>query len=368
MKFGSQRAILDYRDEKKKYDHLFKIKYETLSEEFDLWGAHPQILFSDSENVKYPTEPSIFRQEIYGRMFLAMRGQTDFNQHETYWCMWNDDRPYKMLKDGIVEFPGHMTTVGHDRRPKEEMLAEPYVVFCFRDEDKAHKIGRLDLTVGELGSSGEMLMSKEVIEDECFEVMVMKKDLIVTFHAKCCRVYDEWCEPKPQFEIHWDDVLAPTGVTMKRLGSYSVAKGWDGFNDGGIICSFTLERRKVQQIPFHAQYNERLASYTNEWEGWREWIIRLKAKDDATGLVPYKWKEESILWRDERPRAIVEWGKNKMLITGDPTHMYMVHDWEKVFFIEDEVEENYNKNLAVTMCCFDEVKFPQIAICSKKYI
>ena len=166
--------------------------------------------------------------------------------------MWNDDRPYKMIKDGIVEFPGHMTTVGHDRRPKEEMLAEPYVVFCFRDEDKAHKIGRLDLTVGELGSSGEMLMSKEVIEDECFEVMVMKKDLIVTFHAKCCRVYDEWCEPKPQFEIHWDDVLAPTGVTMKRLGSYSVAKGWDGFNDGGIICSFTLERRKVQQIPFHA--------------------------------------------------------------------------------------------------------------------
>ena len=57
-----------------------------------------------------------------------------------------------------------------------------------------------------------------------------------------------------------------------------------------------------------------------------------------------------------------------MLITGDPTHMYMVHDWEKVFFIEDEVEENYNKNLAVPMGCFDEEKFPQIAVCSKKYI
>lgn len=41
MKFGSQRAILDYRDKKKMDDHLFKIKYETLSEEFDLWGAHP---------------------------------------------------------------------------------------------------------------------------------------------------------------------------------------------------------------------------------------------------------------------------------------------------------------------------------------
>ena len=198
--------------------------------------------------------------------------------------------------------------------------------------------------------------------------MIMKKNLIVTFHSKCCRVYDEWCEPKAQFEIHWDEVLAPTGVTMKRLGSYSVACNWKGFNDGGIICAFTLERKKIQQIPYHAEYNDRFAAYTDEYEGWREWIIRLKAKDDASGLVPYKWKEESILWKDERPRAIVEWGENKMLITGDPTHMYMCRNWEKVDFIEDEVEENYNKNLAFMMCNFDEEKFPQIAICSRKYI
>ena len=113
------------------------------------------ILFSDSENVKFPTEPSIFRQEIYGAMFLAMRGQTEFNEHETYWCMWNDNRPYSMKKDGIVNFPGHITTVGHDRRPKEEMLAEPYVVFCFRNEDKAHTIGRLDLTLTD-GEDGHL--------------------------------------------------------------------------------------------------------------------------------------------------------------------------------------------------------------------
>ena len=79
MKFGSQRAILEYREDWKKKDELFKIKYETLSEEFDLWGVHPMILFSDSENVKFPTEPSIFRQETYGRMFISMRGQTETN-------------------------------------------------------------------------------------------------------------------------------------------------------------------------------------------------------------------------------------------------------------------------------------------------
>ena len=162
--------------------------------------------------------------------------------------------------------------------------------------------------------------------------------------------------------------MAPTGVTMKRLGSFSVAENFKGFNDGGIICSFTLERRKIQQVPFHHEYKERFADYTEEYMGWREWILRLKAKDDGTGLEPYKWKEESVLWKDERPRAIVEWGENKMLITGDPTHMYMVYDWEVVKYIPDEVEENYNKNLAFIMPCFDQEKFPHLAICSKKYI
>ena len=74
--------------------------------------------------------------------------------------MWNDDRPYKLIADGNVDFPGHYTTVGHDRRPKEEQLAEPYVVFCFRNEDKVHKIARLDLNKSDLGTSGEPLISK----------------------------------------------------------------------------------------------------------------------------------------------------------------------------------------------------------------
>ena len=87
--------------------------------------------------------------------------------------MWNDDRPYKLIKDGTIDFPGHLTTVAHDRRPKEEQLKDPFVVFCFRDEDGVHKISRLDLNKSDLTTTGEMLMSKETIDDPCFEVMIM---------------------------------------------------------------------------------------------------------------------------------------------------------------------------------------------------
>ena len=143
------------------------------------------ILFSDSENVDYKTEPSIYRQETYGRMILSMRGQEDDNNHQTYISIWNDDRPYTLIKGWFVDFPGHLTTVAHDRRSKEEQLADPYLIMCFRDEDKNHKIGRVELCTKDgqkFMTEGEMIMSNKIIDEECYECMIMAKDLVVTFH------------------------------------------------------------------------------------------------------------------------------------------------------------------------------------------
>ena len=71
-----------------------------------------------------------------------------------------------------------------------------------------------------------------------------------------------------------------------------------------------------------------------------------------------------MLFKDEAPNYLVEFAKNKMLITGYPSHNYIVHDWEAVSVLQNPEPQNFNY-FAMVMPDFDEVDFPFIALCGE---
>ena len=56
----------------------------------------------------------------------------------------------------------------------------------------------------------------------------------------------------------------------------------------------------------------------------------MKWDTDSLKLIFYNQEKDSMLFKDEAPNYLVEFAKNKMLITGYPSHNYIVHDWEAV--------------------------------------
>ena len=68
------------------------------------------------------------------------------------------------------------------------------------------------------------------------------------------------------------------------------------------------------------------------------------------------------------PLYPLEFAKNKLLVTGHPSQMYVIIDWSTVKFISEPNSANIYKNYAFFMPEFDETLFPFIAICGKQHI
>ena len=88
------------------------------------------------------------------------------------------------------------------------------------------------------------------------------------------------------------------------------------------------------------------------------------------GIEPLNQKTESMIFADELPMALVEYVPNKLFITGTPTHMYLVDDWnaESVTVIIDNHPANTFKTQVYLLPGFNEQTFPFIAVSGKKHL
>ena len=86
---------------------------------------------------------------------------------------------------------------------------------------------------------------------------------------------------------------------------------------------------------------------------------------DGSSLITYNETSESITFIDEQPMYPLEFAKNKLLVTGHPSQMYVIIDWSTVKFISESNSANIYKNYSFFMPGFDETFFPFIAICGK---
>ena len=79
------------------------------------------------------------------------------------------------------------------------------------------------------------------------------------------------------------------------------------------------------------------------------WMLRLKVNKEGTGLIIYNTATESIIYQDELPNYPLEFAKNKLLVTGFPSHMYLIVDWSIVKCILDSNIANVKKTFAFPM-------------------
>ena len=77
--------------------------------------------------------------------------------------------------------------------------------------------------------------------------------------------------------------------------------------------------------------------------------------DDRTGLISYNEINESMVFVDEQPMYPFEFQKNRILVTGYPSQMYLVEDWAAVKIIPETNPANTYKNNAFLMPGFDAV-------------
>ena len=94
----------------------------------------------------------------------------------------------------------------------------------------------------------------------------------------------------------------------------------------------------------------------------------MKTNQDGTSLIPYNETEESVLFKDEQPQFILEYAKNKLLVTGSPHCMYVVQDFSTVMLINDPNTSNVMKTDAFALPQFDETEFPFVVVCGQQHI
>ena len=94
----------------------------------------------------------------------------------------------------------------------------------------------------------------------------------------------------------------------------------------------------------------------------------MKLNQDGTSLIPYNETEESVLFKYEQPIFILEYAKNKLLVTGHPHCMYVVQDFSTVMLINDPNTSNIFKTDCFVLPQFDETAFPFIVVCGEQHI
>ena len=114
------RMVTDWRTDLRKFEDLRKIVKKTISEKFDLFEAHPDIIHSVKENIE--TEPSLAWLPWYESVVVCMRGQNKDHTHETLVAVFNDKRPFQLKNDFYInsKFQVNICTQCVDRRSKAD--------------------------------------------------------------------------------------------------------------------------------------------------------------------------------------------------------------------------------------------------------
>ena len=67
---------------------------------------------------------------------------------------------------------------------------------------------------------------------------------------------------------------------------------------------------------------------------------------------------ESIVFKHEACHSVCEYLPNKMVIYGQPTHLFIVHNWKVLNKIEDDDSKNIDKHFICPIPNFHEKEFP----------
>ena len=73
-----------------------------------------------------------------------------------------------------------------------------------------------------------------------------------------------------------------------------------------------------------------------------------------------------MVFKDELPMFVIEYEVNRLFITGLPTHMYLVSEWENVKIIEDPNYANSYKTYVFPIPGFNVETFPFLAVCGSE--
>lgn len=91
-------------------------------------------------------------------------------------------------------------------------------------------------------------------------------------------------------------------------------------------------------------------------------VTRLEVNENEKCLEPYKQETEAMVFKHGLPMYLLEYKKNKLLVSGDPTHMYLVDDWDTVILIPDPNSANTLKTFAFPIPEFDEDTNPFMVV------
>ena len=103
-------------------------------------------------------------------------------------------------------------------------------------------------------------------------------------------------------------------------------------------------------------YDKRNAK-TEDFYGEAFIVLRLKLKDEMLCYEVENQENESIIFHHEEPSYLIEYAINELLITGYPSHLYRVKDWQSVEVLQDPNTANF-KYFGSPLPGFDERRFP----------
>ena len=119
----------------------------------------------------------------------------------------------------------------------------------------------------------------------------------------------------------------------------------------------------MTEIPANFVYNSCLAE-NDTFKGRATIVVRLKQNENNFKLEVIKQKKESIVFKDEETNYLIEYAENKLVITGNPSHVYVVVNWCAVSVVNDPHPANY-KYFVQPLPGFDENSFPFLAFCGE---
>ena len=105
-----------------------------------------------------------------------------------------------------------------------------------------------------------------------------------------------------------------------------IASGFSTFEETSVICGFEINPDDIQNIETNSQYDKCLAN-DNTFKGKAFFIARLVKRGNSYKLEIYNQKKQSMIYKDEGTNFPFEYAKNKMVITSDPSHCYIVLEW-----------------------------------------
>ena len=75
-----------------------------------------------------------------------------------------------------------------------------------------------------------------------------------------------------------------------------------------------------------------------------------------------------MIFKNEKPIYLVEYAINKLFITGYPSHMFIVINWQTVRIVTDPNQSNTSKTYSFLLPGFNEKTFPFVAVCGKMHL